>query len=38
MSMTEYELDQFCEQNPDCGGNCTGCPLFAKWLKSELED
>lgn len=36
--MTEYELDKFCEQNPDCGGNCTGCTLFAKWWESELED
>lgn len=36
--MTEYELDQLCEQNPDCGGNCMGCPLFAEWWKSELED
>lgn len=32
--MSEYELDKLCEQNLDCGGNCTGCPLW----KSELED
>lgn len=34
--MTEYELDQQCERNPDCGCNCMKCELFAKYQRSQL--
>lgn len=34
--MTEYELDQLCQRNPDCGCNCMSCQLFARYQRSEL--
>ena len=26
--MDDYQLDKFCERNPDCGCNCMKCPAF----------
>lgn len=26
--MSDYELERFCERNPDCGCNCMKCPAF----------
>ena len=34
--MTEYELDQICERNPDCGCNCMKCEVFARYQRSQL--
>ncbi len=28
--MTDYELEQFCRRNPDCGCDCYRCPAFAE--------
>lgn len=33
--MTEYELDELCKKNPDCGCDCMRCPLFAKYYRDE---
>ncbi len=33
--MTEYELDRICDQNPNCGGNCAECAVFAHWINSN---
>ena len=27
--MSDYELEKFCESQPDCGCNCMKCPAFA---------
>ena len=27
--MSDYELEKFCESNPDCGCKCMKCPAFA---------
>lgn len=27
--MSDYELEQFCLRNPDCGCKCAKCPAFA---------
>lgn len=27
-TMTDYELDYFCQHNPDCGYDCYHCPAF----------
>lgn len=35
--MTDYELDQICERNTDCGCNCMKCPIFAKYYRSNNE-
>lgn len=34
--MSEYELDQICEQHPECDCKCMKCPFFAKYQRSEL--
>lgn len=28
--MTDYELEKFCERNPNCGCKCFDCPAFAE--------
>ena len=33
--MTEYELDKMCEQYSLCGGNCSSCELFARYINSQ---
>lgn len=35
--MTEYELDQRCEKNPDCGCNCMKCELFAYYMNNRED-
>ena len=27
--MDDFELEKFCERNPDCGCQCMKCPAFA---------
>lgn len=27
--MDDFELEKFCEHNPDCGCKCLSCPAFA---------
>ncbi len=34
--MTEYELDQFCKRNPDCGCVCMKCPAYGEYHYSQL--
>lgn len=34
--MTEYDLDKFCQNNPDCGCNCMRCPAFVRFHNEEL--
>lgn len=34
--MTEYQLDQICSRNPDCGCNCMKCQVYAMYMRSEL--
>lgn len=34
--MTEYELERFCERNPDCGCRCLKCPAMAEYQRSQL--
>lgn len=34
--MTDYELEKFCERNPDCGCDCMRCPAFAAHQREEL--
>ena len=29
LPMSDYELEKFCESQPDCGCNCMKCPAFA---------
>lgn len=29
LPMSDYELEKFCESNPDCGCKCMKCPAFA---------
>lgn len=31
----EFQLERFCEHNPDCGCNCMRCPAFAKHYRDE---
>lgn len=35
--MTDYELDEICSHNPDCGCNCMNCPIFARYIRSNNE-
>lgn len=35
--MTEYELDKICETQPDCGCDCKNCPIFGKYIESQLN-
>ena len=35
--MTEYELDELCKRNPNCGCNCMKCPLFAKYINTKED-
>lgn len=34
--MNDYELEKFCERNPDCGCDCMNCPAFASNQREEL--
>lgn len=34
--MTDYELEQFCKNNPDCGCECLACPAFIANPREEL--
>lgn len=36
--MTEYELEKFCERNPDCGCNCIKRPAFAQMYNDTNYD
>lgn len=36
MITSEYELDRFCERNPNCGCNCMQCPAMAQFQRHEL--
>lgn len=35
-NMTDYELEQFCIRNTDCGCDCMACPAFAANQREEL--
>ena len=35
--MNEYELDQLCDQNPQCDCNCAKCPLFEEYVDSQND-
>ena len=35
--MTEIELNKICEANPDCGCKCIKCPIFGKYIKSQMN-
>ena len=34
--MTDYELEQLCKNNPDCGCECLACPAFIANQREEL--
>ena len=34
--MTDYQLEKFCERNPDCGCNCMKCPAFISNMRYEM--
>ena len=35
MALTDYELEQLCERQTDCGCDCMRCPLFAQSMEAE---
>ena len=35
--MTDYELEQFCQRNPDCGCDCINCPAFAENYRTNND-
>lgn len=34
--MDEFQLEEFCRRNPDCGCDCMHCPAFIRHMRYEM--